>query len=162
MLKQRETYIKCHQIVRGCGWLFGEYPEIHYRILTDTDNCGEKICNDKVTSIKEAFDNARVNYSSFEINFAHIEIESWFIAGLTESFPYLIKGSEKSYLLSCIPDKVSEPKKKLDDILHESIRGDRQRIARDFGEYMDLAKAKNVSPTFNNLITKLSDDKLLV
>lgn len=162
LLEEKGTYIKCKTIVANYKWLFGNNPEIHYKIITDSDNESQQLLDARKGRIKSAFDSASVTCVSDHIGIVHIEIESWFIAGLDLSFPYLKNQNLARKLIAENVDTLLEPKERLDEILVDSVSGDRQRIGADFGEHINMPQAEQKSQSFKLFISNLKTNNLIV
>jgi hypothetical protein len=164
-LEKERVYIEAQAKVLGHVWLLGDRPELHYRILTDTDSDNDAMLLDREARIREAVRISGITYSSLKVAYSRREIEAWYIAGLSNTTFRLDMFKDKkilSRLLNCMPEDLVDPKTDLDDALDISISGDRIRIGSDVGEYIDVESAKGRAPSFKNFIETLYLDNLLI
>ncbi|CAN5701230.1 hypothetical protein BH11PAT2_BH11PAT2_05490 [soil metagenome] len=157
------TFYKAQAMLRNSEWQIGKYPELHYVVLLDVDTCAEDQLNDRETKTREAFEIAAVTHSTFDINFSKIEIESWFLAGLTVDYPYLASSAKSSVLKYSTkdPDAIHDPKEVLDSLLLPEVAGSRQRIGRDMGEHINLSQAIDRSASLAYFISSLRGKNLI-
>lgn len=88
-LQESRTFQDAQSTIRNFKWLFGENPEIYYRTLVDTDNKSDTEVKDRCDEIIKAASNIKLNCVNHLVFVTHIEIESWFLAGITKDFPFL-------------------------------------------------------------------------
>lgn len=163
MLQKTHTYIDCKTIVHNHKYFFGDNPDIHYRILTDTDNNNKENVKQRKAIIKKAFLGAKTQHKDYKIFPANIEIESWFIAGLTNNFPFIGDiNAAKKIIQSTNAETYINPKETLDLILEKRLSGNRQIIGRDFGEHINIKQALLKSNSFSDFFYSLLDDELLI
>jgi len=163
MLQEKDIYVDCKYIVKNHKHLFGDNPDIHYRIIVDTDNHSQEIVQDRIQKISDALSQADLGSATKKIYPINVEIETWFMAGIKQDFPFLhdINRVRKILALDDI-EILNEPKKELDSILEKSIAGNTQRIGRDIGEYFHVEQAKLKSKSFNMLFVSLETDGLVI
>lgn len=161
MLQKKDPYIASRTIVNNYSWLFGSHPAIFYNIVTDTDNLSEVDLRNRIDKIEKAVSGAGI---ASRINLSNIKIESWFLAGLTMSFPSLrpdVNARIDEVIRISDAETITNPKEFLDSILEERISGNRQSIGRDFGEYIDYNQATERSRSFLKFYTELKRERLL-
>jgi|GEM_PF-4608530 len=112
MLEKKETYIISKTIVNNNKRFFGNNPEIFYRIATDTDGGAPKKITTRENAIKKAIDKANLDYIDFKILFSNLEIESWFIGGLTTSFPSVKNNDTTKTLIAQSNSEITKKTKK--------------------------------------------------
>jgi len=85
------------------------------------------------------------------------EIENWYFAGLTARFPYFkVNEPRVTRLLAERPEQIIEPKDKLASILDFDSRNDAIKLAQVVGEYFDIERAIQRSPSFKAFYKSLA------
>jgi len=110
-----------------------------------------------------AIEGAGVDCIDKKIFVSNIEIESWFMAGMTNDFPYVMKSQEAEEIFgSSNAELFDMPKEKLDRILEPKISGNRETIGNIFGEHINLSLALSKSATFSRFYDSLKEDGMIL
>lgn len=163
-LYSHETYRIADDTVENHAHLMSDTKlSKYYAILHDADINDPRHLSRCEKSVKTAFKKSGIVVKNVDIHFVHIEIESWFIAGLDVAFPYFDKKKNKEVkrLLSMNPDDILLPKEKLDNVLSADLKSAVKKIATECGKYLDIKRAQKKSPSFSNFISKLMQKGLL-
>jgi len=153
-LRKPDTYRLASAYVNNNKHLFGDSYELHLVVIFDTDGVSE---GQRKKEIEDAVTSSNIPFHNKIITPVHLEIESWYFAGIENNFPYFFnQGSELTKLLST---KTSNEHTK--ENFHKYINLDKmigaKDIAQAIAEHFKEEKAQTYSDSFKNffsLITK--------
>ena len=150
-LKKPETYRLASLYAKNCAYLFGEQYEIHLVVIFDTDGASSE---DRKKNIMEAINKSGVDFKKIIIKPVFVEIESWYLAGLEEDFPFFIQ-NKKSEITKFISSETSMEhcKEKFNDLIDlDKLIGATdisQAVAENFNEEKAIKYSKSYKD-FNN------------
>lgn len=155
-LRKPQTYNLASIYVNNHDHLYGG-GDLHLIALFDTDGSSDE---EKMRAIKNAISESRIVLAKQIISPVHVEIESWYFAGLDINFPYFInKDSELEKLLSSKTSPKHTKENFLKYIDMNQMIGAKD-IAQAVAEHFDERKALTLSVSFQKFLFFVEENNL--
>ena len=156
-LKKPDTYRLASAYVNNNKHLFGDDYELHLVVVFDTDGASEE---ERKKEIENAVTASGITLHNKIITPVYLEIESWYFAGVEDSFPYFFnKDTELTKLLSTktTNEHTKENFRKYIDL--DKMIGAKE-IAQAISEHFKEDKAQTYSDSFKNFYSLITTSDL--
>jgi hypothetical protein len=153
-LSKKETYRMAFTILENQIHSLDNEREIYLIVPFDTDGSNQEGITKSKESIENAIKEAHLNITNQHIQCVEVELETWFLAGLDETYPYFNTKTPDKKLL--YPDRdIFHPKERFLGIIDNEILISSQDISKSVAEFFNEAKAIDHSPTFSQFYKQL-------